>query len=152
MIKIKFIYPFFLLLFFLNGCGFKPTLIGSDYDFKIKIGTNTGNKQINTKIENKIRAVDGIKRTFIINFSSKETKNVLSKDSKGDPLIFELVIDVKYIVEKNGTTIIENNLARKATYNNIVEKFELESYEKTIIDNLSSNIADRIIFAISEMN
>ena len=76
----------------------------------------------------------------------------MSKDSKGDPLIFELVIDVKYIVEKNGTTIIENNLARKATYNNIVDKFELESYEKTIIDNLSSNIADRIIFAISEMN
>ena len=41
---------------------------------------------------------------------------------------------------------------RLNTLNNIVDKFELESYEKTIIDNLSSNIADRIIFAISEMN
>ena len=30
--------------FFLNGCGFKPILIGSDYNFLIKIDSMSGNE------------------------------------------------------------------------------------------------------------
>jgi hypothetical protein len=151
MIKIKFIYPFFLLLFFLNGCGFKPTLIGSDYDFKIKIGTNIGNKQINSKIENKIRAVDGIKRTFILNFSSKETKNVLSKDSKGDPSILELVINLNYKLSENGKILVNRTLSQRSTYNNISDKFELSKSEEILRDNLVENLVSDIINSASNL-
>ena len=33
-----------------------------------------------------------------------------------------------------------------------LHKFELENYENTVINNLSTNISDRIIFSISELN
>ena len=66
MKKKKIILSLFFLLFFLNGCGYKPILKGIDYDFTIKVGSNTGNKKINSQIENKIRIVDGAKRTFKI--------------------------------------------------------------------------------------
>ena len=64
----------------------------------------------------------------------------MSKDSKGDPSIFELQINVNYSVKRDGKTLIVNKINRKATYNNITDKFELENYEKSIIDNLSTNI------------
>ena len=47
---------------------------------------------------------------------------------------------------------MKNNIIRKTTYNNISDKFEMESYENTVINNLSTNISDIIIFSISESN
>ena len=76
----------------------------------------------------------------------------MSKDSKGDPSIFELIIDVNYSVKKDEKILIVNKINRKTTYNNITDKFELENYEKTIIHNLSKNISDKIIFSISEIH
>ena len=40
----------------------------------------------------------------------------------------------------------------KDMYNNVSDKFELENYEKNIINNLSQNISDKIIISISEIN
>ena len=148
---LNYIIIFFLLT--LLSCDYKPILSKKEnYKFSIYVNEGNGDEKVNSIIINNFKSLQDNTKKYNLNLSSKKEKNIISKDSKGDPSIFELVIDVKYVVEKNGTTIIENNLARKTTYNNIVDKFELESYEKTIIDNLSSNIADRIIFAISEMN
>ena len=84
--------------------------------------------------------------------SSNKEKNIVSKDSKGDPSVFELIIDVNYKVKKDGEILIDDKVIRKTTYNNISDKFELENYEKNMIDNLSRNISDRIVFSISEIN
>ena len=64
MIRKTFNLSFLLVLLTLNGCGFKPMLAGSDYDFSIKVEKSTGNEQINSKIENKLKVLKGIKRTF----------------------------------------------------------------------------------------
>ena len=145
-------YIIIFLLLTLLSCDYKPVLSYKNYQFSINVDKISGNEEINSIIINNFKNLPGDKEKYFIKLSSKKEKKILSKDSKGDPLIFEIVINVEYIVEKNGNTLIENNLERKTTYNNIIDKFELESYEKTIIDNLSANISDRIIFAISEMN
>ena len=145
-------YIIIFLLLTLLSCDYKPVLSYKNYQFSINVDKISGNEEINSIIINNFKNLPGDKEKYFIKLSSKKEKKILSKDSKGDPLIFEIVINVEYIVEKNGNTLIENNLERKTTYNNIVDKFELESYEKTIIDNLTANISDRIIFAISEMN
>ena len=84
--------------------------------------------------------------------SSTKEKNIISKNSKGDPSIFELLINVNYSVEKDGKTLIVNKINRKTTYNNITDKFELENYEKNIINDLSRIISDKIINDISEIH
>tara|TARA_B100000965_G_scaffold390492_1_gene397572 strand:+ start:20 stop:478 length:459 start_codon:yes stop_codon:yes gene_type:complete len=145
-------YIIIFLLLTLLSCDYKPVLSYKNYQFSINVDKISGNEEINSIIINNFKNLPGDKEKYFIKLSSKKEKKILSKDSKGDPLIFEIAISVEYIVEKNGNTLIENNLERKTTYNNIVDKFELESYEKTIIDNLTANISDRIIFAISEMN
>ena len=147
---INYILLFFLLL--LSSCAYKPVLINKNYSFSINIVKADGNQKINSKIFDNLNYLKGKKIKYDLTLSSNKEKNILSKDSKGDPSIFELIINVNYSVKKDEKIMIVNKIKRKTTYNNITDKFELESYEKTIIDNLSKNISDKIIFSISEIH
>ena len=137
--------PVFILLFFLNGCGFKPVLTGSDYNFLIKIDSMSGNGEINSKIENKLKVLNGTKKLFNLSLNSRETKNVLSKDSKGDPNILELVINLNYKLSTNGKILVNKSLTQRSSYNNISDKFELSKSEDILKDNLVENLVSDII-------
>ena len=147
---INYILLFFLLL--LSSCTYKPVLINKNYSFSINIVKADGNQKINSKIFDNLNYLKEKKIKYDLTLSSNKEKNILSKDSKGDPSIFELIIDVNYSVKKDEKILIVNKINRKTTYNNITDKFELENYEKTIIHNLSKNISDKIIFSISEIH
>ena len=145
-------YILIFFLFTLSSCDYKPILSYKNYKFSINVDKITGDEKVNSIITNNLNNLKGNEKEFYVTLSSKKEKNIISKDSKGDPSIFELIINVNYNVKLNGEIIIENNILRKTTYNNISDKFELESYEKTILNNICTDISDRIIFSISEIN
>ena len=145
-------YILIFFLFTLSSCDYKPILSYKNYKFSINVDKITGDEKVNSIITNNLNNLKGNEKEFYVTLSSKKEKNIISKDSKGDPSIFELIINVNYNVKLNGEIVIENNILRKTTYNNISDKFELENYEKNMIDNLSRNISDRIVFSISEIN
>ena len=145
-------YILIFFLFTLSSCDYKPILSYKNYKFSINVEKITGDEKVNSIITSNLNNLKGNEKEFYVTLSSKKEKNIISKDSKGDPSIFELIINVNYNVKLNGEIVIENNILRKTTYNNISDKFELENYEKNMIDNLSRNISDRIIFSISEIN
>ncbi len=142
----NYLYVFYLLLFLIiNGCGYKPLLIGSSYDFSIKVENSLGNEQINNMIENKLQALDGIKKIFKVSLNSNETRNIISKDSKGDPTILEIIISLKYKLSENGEVLVNRNLTQRSTYDNISDKFELSRSEKILRDTLVENLVSDII-------
>ena len=146
----KYTVLFFLLL--LSNCAYEPILINKNYDFSIVVEKIDGDKKINSMIVNNFYNLKGKEKKYNLNLSSTKIKNVISKDSKGDPAIFELIINVNYKVIKNEETLLVNEINLKDIYNNVSDKFELENYEKNIINNLSQNISDKIIISISEIN
>ena len=141
---------FFLLL--LLGCAYEPILKNKNYQFSINLEKINGDEKVNSIIVNNFNYLIGKKQIYDLNISSTKEKNIISRDSKGDPSIFALIITVDYSVKKDKKTLITNKLNRKSTYNNISDKFELENYEKNIIKNLSTSISDKIISSISEIN
>ena len=146
---------YYLLVFSLLGllgCDYKPVLSKKNYEFSINVKEISGDEKINSIIVNNFNNLKGDEKKYYINLSSKKEKKIISKDSKGDPSIFELEINVNYNLEEDGEIIIIKNINRKTTYNNITDKFELENYENSIIDNISQNISDKIIFSVSEIN
>ena len=145
-------YIFVIFLFALLSCGYKPILSYKNYNFLINVDSVSGDEKINSIIVENFNSLKGTQEEYYINLISKKEINIISKDTKGDPVIFELKISVNYNVLRNDKVIIENNLSRKTTYNNISDKFELENYEKTIINNLATDISDKIIFSISKVN
>ena len=144
---------FFMLLFLIiTGCGFKPIIVKSSYNFSYMIEKSTGSERINSNIVEKLKALSGSKKTYSVTLNSTETKNILSKDSKGDPNILEIVIYLNYSIKDNGKIIVNKNLSQRSTYNNIADKFELEKSEDILIENLTTNLAQDIISSTSEIN
>ena len=146
-------YILIFFLFALLSCDYKPILSKKKNNkFSIYVSEISGGEKINSIIINNFTNLQNNKKEYHLNLSSNKEKNIVSKDSKGDPSIFELIIEVNYKVKKDGEILIDDQVIRKTTYNNISDKFELESYENIIINNLSTNISDKIIFSISEIH
>ena len=145
-------YILILSLLFLSNCGYEAVLNNKDYQFSINVNKIEGDPKINSQIINNFNKLRENEKKYNLTLNSNKERTIISKDSKGDPSIFELKIEINYIVKKEGETLISNKINKKTTYNNITDKFELESYEKTIINNLVSEITDNIILSISKIS
>ena len=145
-------YILILSLLFLTNCGYQAVLNNQNYQFSINVNKINGDQKINSLIINSFKQLKENEKKYNLSLTSNKEKLIISKDSKGDPSIFEIKINVNYVVEKDGEILISNKINKKTTYNNITDKFELESYEKTIINNLVSEITDNIILSISKIS
>ena len=92
------------------------------------------------------------KKNFSVIINSIKNKEIISNDSKGDPLKFEINILIEYKILENGQIILERKIDKSNIYNNKSDKFELDQNEKNIIQNLSENIGDNIISSIINLN
>ena len=153
MIKKNFIL---LILLLLSSCGYKAihskqNLVNTD--FSISEIAFDGNRDINLKIKEKLNILTLTKKDkdFKLKISSKEKKEILAKDTFGDPSSFKItiIIDVKVLINselKNNFKIMEN-----FNYNNNNDKFSLKRYESQIRNNLTINATEKIIFKLSNI-
>jgi len=145
-----------VLIFETTSCTYEPIFLEKNYNFEIENTFFAGEKKINKVIENKlkfIRTAEGSnKNKYVLNIDSEKKRSILSKNSKGDPLKFEMVILVKYQLIKNGEILINNTIKKNNIYNNEADQFKLEQNEKIILENISSSISDNIISSIINLN
>ena len=146
----------FLTFFILQSCSYKPIFVEKDYNFEIENLYFTGEKEINREIENKLNLIknneDPLKKKYTVFIESKMRREIVSNDSKGDPLKFEMFILVNLKLKENEKLILNKNIEKKNIYNNNSDKFELEKNEKIILENLSDKISDNIISSIINVN
>ena len=146
----KILLPIALLLFF-SSCGYTPIFSKKDVNFTIQNVEFLGDKNVKEKIG---RTLSGY-----TNKSNKEKKislvirnlksiTIASKNSKGEAQTNRISIDtnVKIILAENN--IVEKNFSKSSIYAVIDRKSEQESVENKLIENLSSEIAQQIIFEI----
>ena len=143
----KKIFNIIFIIFILSttGCGFTPILVKSNYNFSYIIEKSTGSDRVNSNINQRLKTLKGNEKTYSISLNSKESKTILSKDSKGDPSILEIVINLTYIIKDNGKIIVNKNLTQRSTYNNLSDKFELEKSEEILVENLTMILTQDII-------
>ena len=145
-------YILILSFFLLTNCGYEAVLNNQNYQFSINVNKINGDQKINSLIINSFKQLKENEKKYNLSLTSNKEKLIISKDSKGDPSIFEIKINVNYVVKKDGEILISNKINKKTTYNNITDKFELENYEKTIINNLVSEISNNIMLSISKVS
>ena len=146
ILKIIFILSFLLI----TNCGFKPILVKSNYDFSINIKNSLGSDRVNRQITGSLENLNG-STNYQVSLISNEQKNTISKDSKGDPSILEIILNLNYKVEKGNEILIDKNLVQRSTYNNISDKFELSKYEEILVQNLTENFIQEIVSSISSL-
>ena len=141
-------------LFMLSNCGYSPIYSSKNNNFYIDISQKDRSK-LNSKIEKNIKKFSNQNNENIIQLeiSSNKKINTISKDKKGDPSRFNMIISLTIkILNKNNYEINKTkNFTEKFDYNNNSNKFSLKQYEKDIEDNLINKIIERSIIYLSEL-
>ncbi len=146
----------FLLLIGATSCAYSPIFSEKNYNFEIDEIKFNGEREVNKVIDNKFKLIKKSKnikkKKYDIEIFSKKERNIISKDSKGDPLKYEMNIIVEFTLIENGNLILQKKIEKNNIYNNDTDLFELERNEKNIINNISGNISDIIFSSIINLD
>ena len=147
-----FFFLAFLLL--LTSCfGYKPIFSSSNINYNIKDVKNITQDKVSNYIARKLKSYksDDKKNDIFIEISSTNKERVLSKDTKGDPIIFEMniIVDVKLTLEGQNTKNFQ--FKENFSYNNRSNKFDLKLYKDNLQKNISEKITKNIILKIRSL-
>ena len=149
-------YVSVILLFILTSCSYQPIFSQKSYNFEIDKIKYSGEKQINNIIKNKLNLIKNNEgqgdKKYNLTINSYKERLIVSKDSKGDPLKFELIVTINYEVAHNDNLLLVKTISKNNIYNNVVDKFKLEQNEKIIIENLSEKISEIIISSMINLD
>ena len=149
-------YILTILFILLTSCSYKPIFSEKNYNFEINEIEYSGDKQISNIIKNKLNLIKKSegqsKKEYNLSISNSKEKIIVSKDSKGDPLKFELIVTTTYEVKNDGNLLLNKKIKKNNIYNNETDKFKLEQSEKIIIENLSEKVSEVIISSIINLD
>ena len=137
-----------LFIFLIVGCSYEPILLNKNSSFKfINIITN-GDEDFNKILRKKLTDKNDGDEEYNIYITTKKEKEILSSDTKGDPKIFKLKLDVEFKIEGSRKFILNNKITEEFTYNNMNDKFELLKLEENIIDTIAQKISNVISISL----
>ena len=143
-------------IFVTTSCSYKPIFSEKNYNFQIDKLILSGDEDVNRIIDKQLTLIKKNqnlnKKNFSVIINSIKNKEIVSNDSKGDPLKFEINIKINYKILENGQIILERDIEKSNIYNNKTDKFELDQDEKNMTTNLSEKISDSIISSIINLN
>ena len=135
------------LIIILNNCGgYEPIFSGKETNFYIQEIKNINNDKITNQVIRRLKpyTIDTNKTEIKLEIDSSSNERIVSKNAKGDPVTFELVIKVKIKIiiseEQKFLNYVEN-----FSFNNQSNKFELNQYKKNIEKNLMDKIFEKLI-------
>ena len=151
---LKYLAVFFILT--LTACSYKPIFSESNYNFEISEILFSGDRYINRIIKNKLDLIkkekEQNKKKYNLLIKTNKKKLIVSKDSKGDPLKFDLIVTTYYEINYEKKLLFKKEIIKNNVYNNDVDKFKLEQNEKIILENISEKISENIISSIINLD
>ena len=135
----------------LYSCSYQPLYTEKQYGFEFSNIVFDSDNKINKIIKNKLKEKSNSGYKYDIYFNSKKNKEIVLSNKKGDPEIYKLKIYFEYKILKDGKTIFEDNILEQVDYNNMTDKFELDKYEKNIINDLSDNFVNKLLVNIATL-
>ena len=145
-------YLFIILLLF-NQCDYKPIYSQNNQNFGIKIiefNENRSNKILATRLKNYSYKKNNL-LLYELKLLTSENKLILSKDTKGDPLLLGLKINLKIEVYEKDKLVTKKEYNEQFNYQNLSKKFELNSYESEIRLNIYDKMISRILIDLTNL-
>lgn len=152
---IKKIFLLILIMFGLSSCGYTPMLSqNNNFNFNVVdlelIGNNTINNFLEKKLKQYSNKSNNKKYTILIYSDFKKIS--VAKDSTGNVTNLKLIsnIDVTYSLDNKS-----ENQEKKISFSEsiIIKKndntFEQKNYERSVLNNLSQLLLNKLIFHLS---
>jgi len=145
-------YLFIILMLFVQ-CDYKPIYSKNNQNFGIKIiefNKNRSNKILATRLKNYSYEKNNI-FFYELKLLTSESKLILSKDTKGNPLQLGLKINLKIEVYEKDKLITKKEYNEQFNYQNLSKKFELNSYEDEIRINIYDKMISKILIDLTNL-
>ena len=146
-------YYLFIMLIFLTQCDYKPIYSQNNQNFEIRIiefNENRSNKILATRLKNYSYKKNNL-FLYELKLLTSENKLILSKDTKGDPLLLGLKINLKIEVYEKNKLITKKEYNEQFNYQNLSKKFELNSYESEIRLNIYDKMISKILIDLANL-
>jgi hypothetical protein len=143
----------FIILLLINQCDYKPIYSQNNQNFGIKIiefNENRSNKILATRLKNYSYKKNNL-FSYELKLLTSENKLILSKDTKGDPLLLGLKINLKIEVYEKDKLIAKKEYNEQFNYQNLSKKFELNSYESEIRLNIYDKMISKILIDLANL-
>ena len=146
-----------LFLLILNSCDYEPIYNSKNAKFAILEIKTEGDKKINKILVKKLEIYNynentSAKEKYNLNITSNVSKNIASKDKKGNPTAFTLIISFELEIEDSLGEKKYKIFEQSANYDNNSNKFNLRKYENSIKENIVENINENIIQYLQNLN
>ena len=142
-----------ILFVFLLSCGYKPIYSSKNLNFSIGEIENK-NTPLNNEFSRNLKTFsnDEILNQLKINIESEKKIEIKSKDSKGNPNVYELkiILKIKINDEANGR-ILNKEFSQSLNYKNRDDKFQLFQYEKDVEELLINKIIEDVLNYLSNL-
>ncbi len=149
MIKKNFLLA--LAFLFFSTCGYSPIYSSKNLNFSIN-NIEKNNNILNNRFAEMFRGINDENNTNKINISIESDKKVeiKSRDSKGDPLIFQLEIFLKIKI-LDPINPKEKEFVEDTSFNNSDDKFELNNYQSELEEILIRRLFEQTIVYLSSL-
>ena len=146
-------YYLLIILLLFTQCNYKPIYSQNNQNFGIRIiefNENRSNKILAARLENYSNKKSNL-FLYELKLQTSEDKFVLSKDTKGDPLMLSLKINLKTEVYKENKLITKKVYNEQFNYQNLSKKFKLNSYDSEIRLNIYDKIISKILIDLANL-
>ena len=136
----NFLIPFFLVLFFTTGCGYKVIDRSKFGNFGIAEMNTSGETRINYKIKNKLffNTDKNNNNLIILDLESKKTKKIEEKNDKNEITKYRLFIKVDVSFKKITDTETSSFIVKKTGIYNVGNRYsQTLSNEKKLTEILT---------------
>ena len=152
---IKKTFLLILIVFGLSGCGYTPMLSqNNDFNFNIVNLEFLGDKTINNFLEKKLMQYsnNSNNKKYKISINSNYQKIIIAKDTTGNATDLKLIstIDVIYSLhnetknEEKKISFLESIIIKKSD-----NTFDQNNYERNVLNNLSQQLLNKLVFFLS---
>ena len=148
----NFLIPFFLVLFFTTGCGYKVIDRSKFGNFGIAEMNTSGETRINYKIKNKLffNTDKNNNNLIILDLESKKTKKIEEKNDRNEITKYRLFIRVDVSFKKITDTEISSFIVKKTGIYNVGNRYsQTLSNEKKLTEILTNYVVDEIFDELS---
>ena len=146
-------YYLFIILILFTQCDYKPIYSQNNQNFGIKIiefNENRSNKILATRLKNYSYKKNNL-FLYELKLLTSENKLILSKDTKGDPLLLGLKVNLKIEVYEKDKLVTKKEYNEQFNYQNLSKKFELNSYESEIRLNIYDKMISKILIDLANL-
>lgn len=151
---IKKLSVYFIFFFIVSCAGYKPVFSPQNFNFSVSNIIFDDDDKVSKKISKRIASLskDNGKNKITINLNSSKKEGILSRDSKGNPLIFEMSLQTNLEILFPSGNIKKFLFLEKFNFNNQSDKFELAQYRKITEENLIDKIFENILNEIRKLD